>query len=116
VIGEPGPGRYQQRRRIFESAHGVSLPREGDSRCSPAFKVAAAWREMDGCLAGELDGWLSPFRALGSSPSSDIVHDEAAVLGRFGGKVLSSADSRMMFPATARISKEHRVDIMAGHG
>lgn len=73
----------------FESANNGSVPREGDSRCSPAFRVAAAWREMEGCLAGELNGWPSPFRALGSSFSSDIVVDKVDYLGSFLGKVLS---------------------------
>ncbi len=76
-IGEPG--RYISKGvavRDFEGANDGSVPRDGDSRCSPAFRVAAACREMDGCLAGELDGCPSPFRALGSSFSSDIVGDK----------------------------------------
>jgi hypothetical protein len=54
--------------------HGVgNLPLVGDSRCNPAFSVAAAWREIDGCLAGEDERGLSPFKALESSPSGAML-------------------------------------------
>ena len=71
-MGEPG--KYIS--NAVEELSGVGemfAPLVGDSRCRPAFKVAAAWSEMDGCLAGEDAGGPSPFKALGSSPSGDML-------------------------------------------
>lgn len=51
----------------------LSVPRDGDSRCKPAFNVAAAWRDMDGRLVEEVDEGLSPFETLDGSPSGDMM-------------------------------------------
>lgn len=48
------------------------VPLLGDSRCNPAFRVAAAWREIDGCLDGEADEGLSLLETREGSPSGDM--------------------------------------------
>ena len=61
----------------------VSVPRDGDSRCRPAFKVAAACREMDGCLDGGEGGGPPPLNAFDSS-LSDMMFADQNCRGRIG--------------------------------
>ncbi len=60
--------------RALRTPRGLSIPLDGDSRCRPAFKVATAWREMEGCLEGGDGGGAPPLKAFDNS-LSDMMCD-----------------------------------------